>query len=345
MKLFLHRLILVLGIFSFNVFGATDYYSNLNKTLFVFPENVATGGANITFDRKVAPSANPANVALSSTSEIALAYTDYFRNTFNTTIASYSSPISGNNGFGISAAYLFVPDIEITTNMLQAGGSSNDTIFDTTLIYHESSSEIYLNFAFSHLFEFSDKIHGSIGAALHCQRRRLIDYTGYGIGADAGMTVAFLNTGIRLSLLFDDISTNYLHWNSNYHDNGRPHGYFGFGWCKEFPYIYGRLSLFYKTPDLFAKDGVIVKSNDDENKDPEHYNLKDNPTLIITAASFGVEYLIHKTIALRLGLDDIKRINFGAGTNLFSESLSIDFSYMIAMELAGTYSLSTTYRW
>lgn len=344
-KLF-QKFIVFLAIFFACQLMAADFYSNINKSLFVFPEYIATGGSDITFNRKAESVGNPANISLATNSEIALAYTGFFGNILNTTVASYTSPISGDNGFGVSIAYLFVPDIEITTGMLGAGKNATDTIFDTTLIYNESSSEIYVNFAFGHTFKFSEKIHGSIGIALHSQRRRLIDYTGYGIGADAGLTVCFLKPGIRLSLLFDDITTNYLHWNSNYHDNGRPHSYFGFGWRKVFPYIYGQLSIMYKTPDLLSKGGVIsIGGGGDDDKIPESYSISDHPEQLFTAASYGVEYLIHNTVALRMGLDDIKRINFGAGTNLFSQSLSFDFSYMVALSLAGTYSLSTTYRW
>jgi hypothetical protein len=207
---------------------------------------------------------------------------------------------------------------------------------------------MFLNIGAGYTFVLSQKVHLAAGAALHCQRRRLIDWTGYGIGADAGLTFHFTKTGIRLSLLFDDLTTNYIHWSASYHDNSLPHARFGFGWRKDLPYIYGSISLMYKTPDLFSNEGVeynFLSGDQGVDAVPENYSLRERPSLLFTAACMGFEYNIYRVFTIRAGVDEIKRIHFGAGVNLFSQTLPIDFAYMVAGDLPGTYAVSVGYYW
>jgi hypothetical protein len=104
----------------------------------------------------------------------------------------------------------------------------------------------------------------------------------------------------------------------------------------------------YKSPDLFSNEGVGFNwfgEKNDSDAEPEQYSLRKNPSLLFTAGAYGVEYIIHKVVALRAGLDEPKRLSFGGGVSLFNQSLVFDFAYLPSYELPGTYSLSLGYRW
>lgn len=326
---------------------AGDYYSNSNKTIFVFPEYSSLGGSALVFSRDGTPMSNPANLSLDSSSVVSLAYSGYFDNTFSTTLGSFVTQIRENIGVSMFAGYIYIPDIW-NTNGFDVYEDTDTPIFDPSKLKYESSSELFLNFAFGYTIFSTKKIVTAAGAAFHCQRRRLIDWTGYGIGVDVGATLALLKAGVRFSLLFDDITTNYIRWSSDYHDNGLPHARLGIGWHKEIPYIYGTLSIMYKTPDLLGNEGVgynWIADKAGNITEPEMQSVKEDPQLLLTAGAYGVEYIVQKVVALRVGLDESKRLFFGAGVNLFRRSLFFDFSYMVSNELPGTYSLSMGYHW
>jgi hypothetical protein len=334
--------ILIILLLSVLYISATDFYVNDNKLLLISPRYSALGGSGLAFVADATPVANPANLSLPGKNGLNLGYTGYFSNTFSTSLSSFNYHLSDKLGIGASLGYIFIPDIELNDNSPILNG---EVVLQT---YTKTSSELFFNFALGYTFSLSKKILLATGASLHCQRRRLIDWTGYGIGADAGLTFLFTKTGIRLSLLIDDITTNYIHWSTNYHNNGLPHAKLGFGWRKELPYIYGSISLMYKSPDLFSNEGVefdFLNGGTEIDAAPKNYSLRENPWILFTASSFGLDYNIYKIVSIRAGIDDIKRIHFGAGLNLFSQRVPVDFAYMISGDLPGTYSMSVGLQW
>lgn len=329
-----------------SVVSARDYYTSSNKPLYAFPEFSSLGGSALAFSRDGSPLSNPANIPLDMRNSMTLAYTGFYQNCFSTTLASLVTHLNEHIGIGTYIGYLYIPDIEVTADFEL--DSDENPIYDPSLLSIKTSSEIFFNFSFGYKFILSPAIVASVGASLHCQRKRLIDWTGYGIGIDAGATLELQKPGLRFSLLIDDISTSYIHWSSDYHENGLPHARLGLGWQKEIPYIYGRISVMYKSPDLFSNEGVGFNYFSEKAGniiEPEKHNVKDNPVLLLSSGSYGFEYLIQKYVALRVGLDEPKRIFFGAGVGLFRRSLFFDFTYMVSYELPGTYSLSTSYLW
>ncbi len=323
---------------------AGDYYSNANKAIFVFPQYSALGGSPLAFSRDGSPMSNPANISLESARALSLSYSGYFDNTFSTTLASFVTQIKDNIGAGVFAGYIYIPNIEITEGF-DVYPDTDIPIYDESKLTYESSSEVFMNFSFGYTILSTANISATAGASFHCQRRRLIDWTGYGIGLDVGTTVELPRAGVRFSLLLDDITTNYIRWSSDYHNNALPHARLGIGWQREIPYIYGKIRIMYKSPDLLGNDGVGYIFLGDDEKEPEKQSVKDEPGLVFTAAAYGVEYTVQKIVALRVGLDESKRLFFGAGINLFKRSLFFDFSYMVSNDLPGTYSLSMGYHW
>jgi len=343
-KIFVLKISCLLIIFSVISPFAGDYYSNSNKSIFVLPEYSALGGAPLVFSRDGSPMSNPANISLESSRAVTLAYSGYFNNTFSTTLGSFIMPVKENIGIGVFAGYIYVPNIEITSDFDVYPGT-DIPIYDKSKLSYKSSSEIFMNFSFGYTIISNAKIASAVGASFHCQRRRLIDWTGYGIGLDAGATLEIMKAGVRFSLLFDDITTNYIRWSSDYHNNGLPHARLGIGWRKEIPYIYGALRVMYKSPDLLGNEGVGYLFIGDDEKEPKKQSVKNEPRLLFVAAAYGIEYTVQKIVALRVGLDESKRLFFGAGINLFNRSLFFDFSYMVSNDLPGTYSLSMGYHW
>jgi hypothetical protein len=350
MKLLKINITIIITLFLIASISAKDYYSNSNKALFVFPEYASLGGAGLAFSRDAAPQSNPANIPLDSFSQVSLSYAGYYNNAFSTSFASFVSQLSKKIGLGMFAGYLYIPDIEIT-EYLEIDEETNAPVYDPSRIEIETSSETFFNFSLGYKIIENRRLHLSAGAALHCQRRRLIDWKGYGIGLDAGVTVMFPLNGLRVSLFADDITTNYIHWSSEYHDNGLPHIRIGLGWRRDIPNLYSRFSIMYKSPDLLSNDGVgynLFSEKAEKIDEPYSNSVKDDPKLLLTSGCYGVEYVIYKVVSLRLGLNEPKRIFFGSGVNLFSQRLSFEFSLsglVRSYELEGIYNLSTSFRW
>ncbi len=331
--------------------NAGDYYSNENKKLFVFPEYSSLGGAGLTFLRDGAPMSNPANICLDSTNQVSLSYAGYYNNTFSTSAASFVYSLSKKMGLGMFLGYLFVPDIDITTGLPFDSATGQLSTIDPSLIYYKTASEILLNFSFGYKALEHRYVNLSVGAALHCLRRRLIDEAGYGIGCDIGLTAMLPVQGIRVSLFADDITTNYIRWSGDYNDKGLPHVRFGLGWRTEIPNLYSRFSIMYKSPDLLSNEGVgynLFAEKSEKIDEPFENRVSKDPTLLLTQGCYGIEYVIQHLVALRVGLNEHKRVYFGGGLNLFSQALSFEFSVsglVRTYELSNVYFLSAKYQW
>lgn len=338
-KLITFLLILVFGI---TIYGE-ESLSIDNTVLYDTPRQRALGGSDITFSRDAMPSSNPASISLDSLTKISIGYTGFYHNSFNTSGLSFVSTVDNRIGFGLSVAYLMIPDIQIT-NSFESDSLGNPLLFDQSKIDYKSASELNFNASLSYTILQKKVVNISVGGALRGMRRRLIDWTGYGIGFDLAATTEFNRPGITLGLLASDITTNYINWSSSYHSNALPRVYFGFGYEKNIPYIYGDIKVTYKSPDLLSNSGEYY-SYIGSTETPKSGRVREEPLLLLSAASYGIEYIIYRVLAIRIGLDEMNRFNFGAGVNLFKRSLAFDFSYTTANELAGTYSLSASYNW
>lgn len=342
-------LVVLITVFcSCSIFGK-DYYSNSNKYLFVAPDYIGTGGANLTYHNSGLPMSNPANLALDSSQSAFMSHTGYYENSFTTTLFSYTGKVMEKLGIGASLSYLRIPDIEITKD-LKIDETTGFPIYDPDLVSYETSSETYLNLSGGYEFLNNERFTITGGAALHVLRRRLIDWTGYGIALDLASTVKFKRANISLSLLLDDITSNYIHWSSSYSDNGLPHARLGVGYEKIFNKGIGLFRLSYKTPDLLGNDGVSgsIKesdnSTDSEEGLPKEMKPYKDPLLLITAAAYGASISM-KNVTARAGFDEAKRFSFGAGIGILENRINLDFSYTLGGVLPGTYAIGTKYRW
>lgn len=317
-------------------------YADANRRLYFLPREAALGFSDLTFSRNGAPNTNPANMALDSTSEIALAYSGFYRNAFSTTLLSYVADLRSAGGLGVSVEYLLVPDIIDTRNW--SVDSDGNPIVPATFEY-ASASEMYLHVAYGRGWTLG-RVRLDAGVAANVLRRRLLEWTGYGIGLDGAGAVTFVRTGIRVALVMENLTTTYMNWSDNYSEHVYPHLRLGVGWRREFPYIYGAFQASYASPDLLSNEGAnattFLDANDPE-EDARELTLFDDPQMLFYG-NYGLEYTIAKVVSVRVGLESLRRFTFGAGVSLFKQRLTVDFAYL-THHLSGSYLAGVSWRW
>ncbi len=319
---------------------AGNYYADDNRDIYMLPKSAALGGADMALGRSAQPLSNPANLPTDSIRDVALSYADYFQNSYSTSSASYMGPIDGRSAIGVSVSYLLVPGIELYS----------DTVIPAN-IPTASASDILLRIGYGiTLLHLSSSVALNAGAAVNAERRGLIDYTGYGIGADGGVNLLFdfrrIAANAAAGLTVDNMTTSYIRWSGDYQEYAYPHAYLGLGWHQEIPYLYGEYSLHYVSPDLLSNEGVNTTANITDSSGsetvPNTQNIMSNPSLLFLGR-WGAEYTLMKVVSVRVGLYD-GYISFGGGIHFLRDRASIDFAYL-QNDLAPTYKLSVNYRW
>ncbi len=309
-------------------------YSNENSKLFKSSEFAALGEASQVFSTEPLPMTNPANVVRAKTNRAHLSYSSYYQNIFNVTSTYMSMQIDDIQSAGFSYSYLFVPDIDSIWAEVDEDGDPLE--YDIRL---KTGSEVYANFVYSRKLWDLDFATITAGAALHAKRVRLIDWTGYGIGLDIGISAMFQN-GFATSLQINDVTTEYTYWSKNYSENGLQRCYLGLGYENSFGR--NRLSLMYRSPDLFSNSGVGQVIGTGEDDEPERLRVRSDFSLLYKAAAYGTALTLRDIVTFRAGWADTQKLTFGGGVLLY-QKLHLDFSYATHKDLAGTYGVSTTF--
>jgi hypothetical protein len=337
-----------------------NHYSDNTRGLFEVPRSSAVGGSDIVFEKNGSPQSNPGIIAFDSSSELSLAYSSYYQNTFSASVLSYTGNINQVSGFALSLSYLYNPGIRGTDNLEL--DNDNMPIWDPSRFQYSTESNIFFHAAYGHKFDVTPRFGVSFGAGLNAQRHSLPFglYKGYGMGLDAGVALDFPRPGIRLTLACDNATSHYTRWSSTYSEKAYPHLYFGMGYKADIPYIYGHIKLHYKTLDMLSNEGAnaidlaiflgkedttsVAEQNLNVPRDnPAVASLSSDPLAFILSGSIGFEYRIMDVFAIRVGHSIINAWAFGCGINLLKKKLSFDFAYL-THELAPTYQLSVTYR-
>ena len=338
------------GIFTFilvavSFIGAelkTSYYADVHEELLNIPRSSAMAGADLSIGSGVSLSSNAANLPGDSLHTISLSYASFFQNSFSTSLLSFSSSINPTLAYSISAGYIYIPDVEITESA--ETNEAGDPVYDPEIV---NLSSILFRAGLGKRFSLLRSLDLSAGLALKAKRVRLPEYRGYGVAIDAGTRMQVLGTGVSIALVLENLAS-LTQWSDSYNEMAARHLRLGFGWEREFPYIYGTLRIGYTTPDLLSNEGVNIYKTEEMTSDidiqvPSYEKVYRNPLLLITNCRFGLEYTIMKRLSLRGGLKQ-GSVHFGAGLNLFKERAGLDFSYA-AHSLAGSYQLSLAYRW
>lgn len=327
---------------------AQSEYTAVNNELFISTYSSSINRADIVFRADPSVTSNPAAMAGVSGNSISTGYTGYFKNTFSVTTASFIMDPGGRAGFGVYAGYLLVPDIMDTRDLEE--NEEGYPVYDPERVSIETSSEMVCNIALGFNLVDADRILLSTGLSLHMHRKRLIEWTGYGAGINAGMILNFRDKGIYLALNAENITTQGIYWSENHTSYSLPELDLGLGISREIDYIYGRLSVFFRSPDVIGASGLNMKdekeeagssSFEDESADPagDDRGARD----FFAKSSYGIEYVPGGVAEFRFGFIPSGRISFGGGLNLFDKRFSVDFTYFSVRNLPGTYAASLGY--
>jgi hypothetical protein len=332
-----------------------NYYSDINRGLFSLPKSTDVAGSDFVFSRDGTPQTNPANLAFDSLSEISCAYAGFYQNIFSTSVLSYATQINKNSGLGFSISYLYNPDIPYYNDFaLENFGGTDIPLYDSSRITYHSESQIFFHVGYGQRYPIIPGIEVAAGIGMNAQRYNLPPYRGYGIGCDGGASVDFVKQGVRLAIGCENVTTNYLRWTPGYSEEAYPHAYFGVGWRKDVPYLYGRVQIHFKSLDMLAHEGTnssVDNTSDTASRpQPSTKHFTKDPLYFLFNGAFGLEYTIMNILALRAGIPvygnsiDWSRGAFGCGVNLMKRKLSLDFAY-VTHELAGSYQVGLTYYW
>lgn len=340
---------------------ADRHYSDANKSLFVMPASAAMASSDNSFSAQGAVRSNPSVLATRSGSELSLSYAGFYHNVFSVSNLSYSTKVDDRHGIALSLAYLHIPNILITDDL--------ETTSDGTPIFKERyghASEVFARVSWGMEVPRIGPFSPGIGAAVNGQRKNLVGLQGYGIGVDVGGYVDIAESGVRLTLDLENLTTNYTRWlhedrdgaldfSSRHVSTALPHARLGIGFQKDLPYVYGRVRLSYLSMDFLANEGVNATrpSPADSTAETRELDLSDvprqihpseSPALFFINGRFGAEYLISDRVAIRVGTSQENRFTFGAGISFLKQRMTVDFAYLLH-ELAGTYQVAGVYRW
>jgi len=156
-----------------------NYYADEDQELFLLPNSAALGGADMALGRSAQPLGNPANLPIDSVRDVSLSYAGYFQNSFTTSTASYMGPIDNRSALSVSVSYFLIPGIELYS----------DTVIPANVPTASASDVLFrVGYGITAL-RLSNNVVLNAGAAINAERRGLIDYTGYDIGADGGVNL------------------------------------------------------------------------------------------------------------------------------------------------------------
>jgi hypothetical protein len=338
-----------------SVSAEATYYSDNTRELFFVPRSASLAGADYVFAHDGTPQVNPANLALDSSTEIALSYASYYQNTFSTSILSFAGAIDSVSGIGISLSYLYVPDIRGTQNLQTEPDST--PIYDDQRFEYSTYSDIFFHIGYGRQLIKSRHLKLTAGIGVNAQRQRLAfnQYRGYSMGLDGGAALDFPRPGLRISCACDNITTLYTRWSAGYSETAYPHLRFGAGWQKDIPYIYGHIRIQYKTLDLLGNEGAdaiqlsTLLTSDSAGSSNTNQLSGEMPAVgarngaMSFLGSLGLEYTIKDVFSIRIGGNLENKMAFGCGVNLLQKKLNFDASYTMH-ELAPTYQIGVTYR-
>jgi hypothetical protein len=323
--------------------GSGSDYIDVNREIYFVPTQMGLATSDVCFARNGSPNANPAILAADSGGEVLLSYAGYFRNAFSSSLVSCAWDLGKSGGIGFSLSYLYVPDI-LVTDTWRTDGSGAPLVPPSDEWEYLTSSEMLFHAGYGREWTLGRSVLG-VGVAANVMRRRLLDWTGYGVGLDAGVSVRYPRTGVRLSLVGENVTTTYVHWSSEYDENAPPRLRFAAGWRREIPYVYGAIQITYSSLDLLGNEGANASTFlrvGDSAEVPVRLTLSDPQFFFY--GNYGLQYTIAGAVSLRFGIENLRRLAFGAGVALFDRRLAVDFAY-ITHNLAGSYTASIAYRW
>ena len=318
---------------------SVSIYGDMVAEVLVSARSAALASSDLAVNAAGPVASNPALTAHIAEPQLTLSYSNYYGNVFSASILNYTRRVGPNSGVGATAAYLLIPGIDDTRDV-DIGAIDSDKIKTFT------ASDVWARVSYGHSFaiKLADLY---AGAAVGARRRNLGSENAYGIGADIGAMAFFKKPSIYAALLWENVIYSIVRWqSSDYTEQIPQHLRLSLAYEREDPYIYGRIALFYTSPDLLFNEGINHQGqahDREESRSPEIRTLSDGAGVLLSAGRYGIEYTIMKTLTLRAGAGS-GGYTMGAGLTLFNGRAGADICY-VNHELAGTVKISVTYRW
>jgi hypothetical protein len=321
--------------------GGASVYGDMAAEVLISPRSAALSSSDLAANAAGPVASNPALAARAAAPELNLGYSSYYGGVFSASVLSYVGKVGKDGGIAATAAYLLIPGIEDTRGVdISALDDGDIKVF--------TASDVWARVGYGHGFA-TKRADLYAGAAVTARRRRLDadSVSAYGMGADLGVAARFRKPSVYAGLLWENVSRGAVNWQgSGYSEKIPQHLRFSLAFEREDPYIYGKIAVFYTTPDLFFNEGVNYQGESmdrEESRSPEARTLSDGAGIVFTAGRSGVESTLMKSRALRAGLGG-GGYSMGAGLSLFKGRAGVDLCYL-NHELAGTVMMSVTYRW
>jgi hypothetical protein len=321
--------------------SGVSVYGDMAAEALVSPRSAALSTSDLAVNAAGPIVSNPSLAARAAAPEITAAYSSYYAGAFSASTLNYTGATGKSGGLSVTAACLLIPGIEDTRGVDTADGN---VYVDDDGIKSISASDVWARAAYGHGFDVSRHVGLYAGAAATVRRRAIGDATAYGIGADIGAMAFFKKPSIYAALLWENVRYGSVKW-KEYAEKVPQHLRASLAFERDGAYIYGRIALFYTSPDLLANEGVNAwddAGDTEESREPAVRTLSDNAGMLLTAGRYGIEYTIMNTLSLRMGFD-ANGYSMGAGLTLFDGRAGADICY-ISHEMAGTVKVSVTYR-
>jgi hypothetical protein len=312
-------------------------YGDMAAEAVVAPRSAALSASDLAVNGVGPIASNPSLAARCAAPEITAAYSSYYGGAFSASALNYTGGAGKSGGVSVTAAYLLIPGIEDTR------GVDVDALDDGDIKIF-SASDVWVRAAYGHGVKtgYADVY---AGAAAAFRRRGIGEASAYGIGADIGVMAFFRKPSLYAALLWENVRYGTVKW-KEYTEEVPQHLRASLAFERNDPYIYGRIAVFYTSPDLLFNEGINAQadtSDREEGRKPTVRTLSDGAGILFAAGRYGIEYTIMNTLSLRAGFSG-DGYSMGAGLNLFDGRAGADICY-IGHELAGTVKVSVTYRW
>lgn len=243
---------------------------------------------------------NPAGLIEADGLQVQFMHSRIFLNSIENNAVMASNPFTENSTIGFSLSYLTVNDIKNSTDayneLLGRVDPSKVSLFNTgDYIFTASYAQV-----------FNEHINWGLNVKFIYRDYELENATG--IGFDAGFK--YINENLKLGLVLRDFTTTMIAWSTNEKEFVVPSARLGAAYTIQIPAI--NLTL---TP---STDVNILAENRD-------YSAQVNAGLFSADFMAGMEAIYYDLVAIRIGMDDLQRINTGIGISL--PRVNIDYAF------------------
>lgn len=295
--------LLLVVLLSFNLAFSTSFKKYAGEFMYVSGNARGTGmGGAFTALVNDASAVywNPAGLLEAKGFQVQLMHSRMFINSIRNNSIIASSPLNGNAAIGFSLSYLTVnniPDSREAFNVLIGK-------LDPQRVKYFNTGDYV--FTASYARQYNSQINWGVNIKLIYRDFQIENATG--IGFDAGIKYSLDN--LKLGLVLRDFTSTMIAWSTGEKQFVVPSARFGAAYTFNLP------SVNLKFTPAFDVNFLA------ENRD---YSAQFNAGFLSADVLAGMEAVYYNLVAIRLGYDDLQRINTGIGISL--PRVNIDYAF------------------